>query len=122
MSPYVLIFVSVILGAVGQIFLKTGMGQLGIVEGIMSMLKPAELVRVFSNKFILLGFFNYGAASLLWLAVLSKMDVSRAYPFLSFGYVLTALLATYYLKETVTPYRWLGIFLMVIGGYFLFKS
>ncbi|MFQ5800491.1 MAG: EamA family transporter [Candidatus Hydrothermarchaeales archaeon] len=122
MSPYVLIFISIVLGAVGQIFLKTGMTQIGIVGGVTAMLKPAELFRVFSNKFILLGFFNYGVASLLWLAVLSKVDVSKAYPFLSFGYVITALLAVYYLKETVTPYRWLGIFLMIVGGYFLFKS
>ncbi|RMF91559.1 MAG: transporter [Methanobacteriota archaeon] len=122
MSPYALIFISVVLGAVGQIFLKTGMGELGAVNGVAEMLQPSELIRLFSNKFILLGFFNYGVASLLWLAVLSKVDVSKAYPFLSFGYVITALLATYYLKETVTPYRWLGIFLMIIGGYFLFKS
>lgn len=122
MSPYALIFISVVLGAVGQIFLKTGMGELGAVNGVAEMLRPSELIRLFSNKFILLGFFNYGVASLLWLAVLSKVDVSKAYPFLSFGYVITALLAAYYLKETVTPYRWLGIFLMIIGGYFLFKS
>lgn len=122
MSPYILIFISIVLGAVGQIFLKQGMTQFGIVDGIAPLLRSQELLRLFSNKFILLGFFNYGVASLLWLVILSKIDVSKAYPFLSFGYVLTALLASYHLKEVVPPYRWFGISLIMVGGYFLFKS
>jgi drug/metabolite transporter (DMT)-like permease len=122
MSPYTLIFASIILGAVGQIFLKHGMSQTGGAIEISSFLEPAQLSLLFTNKFILLGFLNYGVASMFWLAVLSKVDVSRAYPFLSFGYVLTALLASYYLNESITTYRWFGISLMVVGGYFLFKS
>jgi drug/metabolite transporter (DMT)-like permease len=122
MSPYVLIFLSIVLGAVGQIFLKHGMSQGGGVFEISGFLDAAQVSKIFTNKYILLGFLNYGVASLFWLAVLSRVDVSKAYPFLSFGYVITALLATYYLNETVTAYRWLGIFLMVLGGYFLFKN
>jgi drug/metabolite transporter (DMT)-like permease len=122
MSPYVLIFISIILGAVGQIFLKHGMAQNGGAIEISSFLNPDQLTALFTNKYILIGFLNYGVASIFWLAVLSKLDVSKAYPFLSFGYVLTALLATYYLNESMTAYRWLGISMMIIGGYFLFKS
>jgi len=121
MSPYLLIFISILLGAVGQVFLKHGITQVGGFT-VSTIIKPAELLRLFANRYILLGFLNYGVASLFWLAVLAKLDVSKAYPFLSFGYVLTALLAMYYLNENVTPYRWLGIALMIIGGYFLFKS
>jgi drug/metabolite transporter (DMT)-like permease len=122
MSPYLLIFISIILGAVGQIFLKHGMGQMGGAVEISAFLNRDQIISMFSNKYILIGFFNYGVASLFWLAVLSKLDVSKAYPFLSFGYVITAFLAMYYLNESMTSYRWLGISLMVVGGYFLFKS
>jgi drug/metabolite transporter (DMT)-like permease len=122
MSPYVLIFISIMLGAVGQILLKHGIGQVGGAIEISAFLDPTLVTRLFTNKFILIGFMNYGVASLFWLAVLSKVDVSKAYPFLSFGYVITALLATYYLKETVPTSRWLGISLMMLGGYFLFRS
>ncbi len=122
MSPYILIFISIILGAMGQIFLKHGMAQNGGTIEISAFLNPDQITSLFTNKYILIGFLNYGVASLFWLAVLSKLDVSKAYPFLSFGYVLTALLATYYLNESMTAYRWLGISMMIIGGYFLFKS
>ncbi len=122
MSPYVLIFISIILGAMGQIFLKHGMSQLGGAIEISAFLDSSQITRLATNKYIIIGFLNYGVASLFWLAVLSKLDVSRAYPFLSFGYVLTALLATYYLNESMNAYRWLGISMMITGGYFLFKS
>jgi drug/metabolite transporter (DMT)-like permease len=121
-SPYVLIFVSVLLGAVGQIFLKNGMIQVGGSFEMTAFMDPAQVLKLISNKFIILGFLNYGVASLFWLAILSKIDVSKAYPFLSFGYVITALLASYYLKESIPTYRWVGISLMIAGGYFLFKS
>jgi drug/metabolite transporter (DMT)-like permease len=122
MSPYLLIFISIILGAIGQIFLKHGMAQNGGAIEISSFLNLDQITSLFMNKYILLGFFNYGVASLFWLAVLSKLDVSKAYPFLSLGYVLTALLATYYLNESMSAYRWMGILMMIIGVYFLFKS
>jgi drug/metabolite transporter (DMT)-like permease len=121
-SPYVLIFVSVLLGAVGQIFLKNGMSHVGGSFEMTAFMDPAQVLKLISNKFIILGFLNYGVASLFWLAILSKIDVSKAYPFLSFGYVITALLASYYLKESIPTYRWVGISLMIAGGYFLFKS
>jgi len=122
MSPYILILISVLLGAVGQIFLKQGMSQFGAGFSVASFLDTNNLLKMVSNKFIVLGFINYGIATVVWLTILTKMDVSKAYPFLSFGYVITAVLAVYYLNESFSSYRWIGIFLMVLGGYFLFKS
>ncbi|MEA1907777.1 MAG: EamA family transporter, partial [Euryarchaeota archaeon] len=46
---------------------------------------------------------------------LSTPDVSFVYPLLSLGYVITAILAFVFLKETITMERWCGIFLVVVG-------
>jgi drug/metabolite transporter (DMT)-like permease len=58
------------------------------------------------------------AGTALWLVVLYRMEVSRAFPFLSLGFVLVMLVSRHYLKETVTSTRWLGVGL-IVGGIFL---
>jgi drug/metabolite transporter (DMT)-like permease len=58
------------------------------------------------------------AGTALWLVVLYRMEVSRAFPFLSLGFVLVMLVSRHYLKETVTATRWLGVGL-IVGGIFL---
>ena len=39
----------------------------------------------------------YALSILLWMAVLSKVEVSFAYPFLSIGYVVAAVVGYYFL-------------------------
>jgi len=47
--------------------------------------------------------------TVLWLAVLYRMEVSKAFPFLSIGFVLVILISRYHLKETISKARWLGL-------------
>lgn len=51
----------------------------------------------------------------LWLVVLYRMDVSRAFPFLSFGSILVVAFSRFYLAEHVPAYRWFGVALISIG-------
>lgn len=51
----------------------------------------------------------------LWLYVLYRMDVTRAYPFLSFGMIVVVAISRLYLKERVAPLRWAGVVLIAIG-------
>jgi undecaprenyl phosphate-alpha-L-ara4N flippase subunit ArnE len=55
------------------------------------------------------------AGTAAWLAVLYRMDVSRAFPFLSLNFVAVVLLSRFYLREHVPPARWAGVVLIVIG-------
>ncbi len=50
-----------------------------------------------------------------WLLVLYRMEVSKAFPFLSLQFVIVVLLARLYFHETVTAKRWLGVGLIVAG-------
>ena len=58
------------------------------------------------------------ASALAWIAVLSRLDLSVAYPFLALNFVLVTLVARFFLGESVPPLRWLGI-LVIIGGILL---
>ena len=55
------------------------------------------------------------AGTALWLLVLYRMDVSRAFPFLSLGSVLVVAVSRFYLKERVSAYRWIGVLLIAAG-------
>jgi drug/metabolite transporter (DMT)-like permease len=48
--------------------------------------------------------------------------VSQAYPVLSLGYVLTALLAWPLLGEAVSLHRWLGIAVIIAGVWLVARN
>lgn len=68
-----------------------------------------------SNPFVFAGLALAFLASLSWMAALSKLPLSRAYPFMALSYVAVFALAPLLLQESVTPVRWLGIALIVLG-------
>ncbi len=55
------------------------------------------------------------AGTALWLAVLYRMDVSRAFPFLSLTTVIVMAASRWYLREPVTLHRWAGVALIAVG-------
>ena len=67
------------------------------------------------EKFVVIGLSIYLISVVLWLIVLSKVDLSYAYPTLSISYVLTALLSRSFFKENVSKFRWLSIIIISIG-------
>ncbi|MGH7155332.1 MAG: EamA family transporter, partial [Acetobacteraceae bacterium] len=58
----------------------------------------------------------------LWLAVLSRVPVSAAYPMISIGFVIVALLGWAFLGETLTPTRVAGIAFICCGVLLVSRS
>ena len=110
-----LIFVAMLLGAAGQLSLKVGMNQVGAVESV-SMARPWEaFVPIFSQPLVWVGLALYGVSSLIWLIVLSRLDLSYAYPLLASMYIVLPLLSMVFLKESIPPLRWLGMLVVIAG-------
>jgi undecaprenyl phosphate-alpha-L-ara4N flippase subunit ArnE len=105
-----LIFTSVVLGAVGQVLLKMGALRVGGVADVGLL-----LWRILTNPHILAGFALYGVASVLWIVVLSRAPLSLAYPLLSLGYVLVLLASAYVFGETIPAVRVAGIAAILVG-------
>ncbi len=114
---YSLIFSSIGLAAIGQIVLKIGMAKNGEIS-----LAFGPLFRAFSNPFVLGGLFLYGVSLIIWLVVLSRENLSFAYPMVAFSYVLTTILAKVILKEDVSLFRWFGLSLILTGIICVAKS
>jgi drug/metabolite transporter (DMT)-like permease len=110
-NPLVLVLVAVALGAVGQFLMKSGMNQVGTIDS----LGVGMLTRMFSNPLVIFGFASYGVSSICYLVALSRLDLSVAYPMVGFGYILVMLISWLFLREPVSPVRWLGALLIFAG-------
>jgi drug/metabolite transporter (DMT)-like permease len=67
------------------------------------------------SRELLLAALLIGAGTAAWLCVLYRMDVSRAFPFLSLGTILVVAMSRIVLKESVSRWRWAGVALISIG-------
>jgi len=75
-------------------------------------------IQVLTNPSILLGIICLIAALLLYLAAISRFDLSYVLPMMALSYVLSALFASLILHEQISPIRWLGTWI-ISGGVFL---
>jgi multidrug transporter EmrE-like cation transporter len=122
MAKYIpLILSGVLLNAFAQIFLKKGMMAIGEFEFSWSNALPVA-TSVASSPSVVLGFACYIVSVLIWLLVLSRVEVSFAYPFLSVGYIVTAAFGYYAFHEHLSAYRISGIALICFGVYLISRS
>jgi len=109
-----LILLTVLLSAVAQLTLKLGVTSMNLEAALQSGLVQAGLAAA-GSPFVWLGLIIYGFSVALWLWVLSKVDLSVAYPFVGLGFVVTMLFGMFFLQESVTPTRAIGTFCIVVG-------
>ena len=96
----VIILLSVLLNGLAQILLRKGM----LIVGSVGLLDICHHIgALVTNIWLWIAMICYAISLLMWLSVLSKVEVSYAYPFLSVGYIV-AMLAGYFLfNENVSP-------------------
>jgi drug/metabolite transporter (DMT)-like permease len=117
-----LILLSVAFGVVGQIALKTGMTQIGRIGGGQALAPLATALRVLGTPLVLIGLACYGLGAVAWLIVLSRLDLSFAYPFLALNFLLITLGSRFVLHEPVSLLRWLGVLVIAAGVIIVARS
>jgi multidrug transporter EmrE-like cation transporter len=116
-----LILSGVLLNASAQLFLKKGMTMLGQFAFTLSDMAPIFL-RAALNPFIVAGLVSYAVSVLIWMLVLSRAEVSFAYPFLSVGYIVTAVAGYALFDENLSLIRIGGIVLICLGVILISRS
>ena len=112
----IILFVALVLEAVGVVFLSAGLKEVGEAKKITTQ-EVTRLVRTgITNRKILLGVLMETIFFAFLIVLLKRNDVSLIWPLTSLGFVLTAFSARLILHEQVTPMRWLGVALIVIGA------
>ena len=118
---YPLIFAGVLLNALGQLLLKAGANAVGSFEFVAHTIVPVA-TRLAFEPHILAGVLCYGVSLVVWVAGLSRVPVSIAYPLLSLGYVINAAAAWYLFGEALNAGRVAGIGLIMLGVYFVART
>ena len=109
--PLVLFDVS--LNVTAQMLLKTGMNRIGPL-GIQGA--GAKLAAILSSPFIWLGGASFVASMAVWLVIISRVNVSWAYPLMaSLSLLVVTLLGWYSLHEAVGALRVAGALLICAG-------
>jgi drug/metabolite transporter (DMT)-like permease len=121
MKQMILLLATVTLNVVGQLMMKRGMSSVGVISGDLSSMINM-LMRAFFNPYVVAGVGAYAFSSIFWLVLLSRVDLSYAYPALSLGYVLITLVSAFVLGEQVSGLRWAGVFVICFGVILISRS
>ena len=121
MKNFLLIFFSVTLAVCGQLSLKNGMLKIGFISLNLNNL-PTILIKALLSPFVLLGLGLFFISALSWLVVLSRVELSWAYPMVAMGYVITVFLSWFLFKENVTLIRIIGCLVTVLGVILISRS
>jgi drug/metabolite transporter (DMT)-like permease len=113
MDYWWLILISVTSGVAGQTAIKLGVSHPGASDAAHGL--GSLIAMIAGSPLVILGLGLYALGALAWIAVLSRMDLSLAYPFLALNFVLVALVSKFYLGETIPPLRWAGIVVICTG-------
>jgi drug/metabolite transporter (DMT)-like permease len=108
MKYMLLCVLNVISLAGGQILFKTGMKD-KVIDSV-----PAIIKMIFT-PFVFSGLVLYAFTAILWLYILSKIPISRAYPIQALAYPLVLIAAKIMFNENITMSRWFGIGIIVAG-------
>ncbi|MDR2852405.1 MAG: EamA family transporter [Burkholderiaceae bacterium] len=113
----------VLLNAVAQLLLKAGArtaGEITLSAGARALSRTA--LGLAQNPAILGGLGCYVISVVVWIVALSRVQVSVAYPMLSIGYIVNALLAWWLFGENLNAQRWLGIAVIIVGVVLVARS
>ena len=105
---YILLAVNVVLLVTGQVLWKYGLDKLG-------GLNAGNWLQVITSFPILAGLVLYVVATGIWFVILSRVNLSVAYPMQSIAYVLGMVAGFIFFKEAIPLNGWLGGLLVIMG-------
>ena len=106
----VYILLAVLLGTAAQLLLKAGTNATPV--GLALALEPR----------ILAGVACYAVSLVVWILALAKTPVSVAYPMVSLGFALNAVLAWWLLGENLSAMKLAGIGCIIVGVILVARS
>lgn len=96
---------SVALNAVGQLMFKAA----------RTAQPDASVLRLFLHLETWIGLCIYGLSAVCWLWVLARTPLSLAYPILSLTFPIVLMLSVLLFAEAISPLRWAGVGVIVVG-------
>jgi drug/metabolite transporter (DMT)-like permease len=117
----VYILIAVVGSAAGQLLLKKGMSTMGPLTISASQIFDI-LWRIGTNPYVVIGLFIYVCGTVFWLAALSRVDLSFAYPFASLSYIVMIVGGWQLFGERVDAWRVFGSLAIMAGVLLISRS
>lgn len=111
---YIYILFTILFTVYGQLAMKWRITKFGSLPDPL-IDKLFFLFRLVFDPVIFSSLLSAFVASLFWMAAMTKFNISYAYPFMSFSYVLVFIFSVYIFKEPITIYKLVGLLFIVIG-------
>ncbi|MBG18540.1 MAG: transporter [Rhizobiales bacterium] len=115
------ILFTVLTNAAAQLMLKQGMMTLGPLN-FTSETAIARIFQIVFNPWVFAGLATLVISMASHLFVLSKVELSFAYPFLSLAYVAVAVFAYFVFREDLNAWRIAGIAFICVGTVLIAQS
>jgi len=111
MNTYTVLSLAIILNALANILMKVAMRTQVKTTGIIKM-----TTQFFTNPVLFLGIFSFALALVAYCYVLSRLNLSIAYPLMtSLGFLIVILASWLFLGEAITRIQMIG-FAFIIAG------
>lgn len=117
-QEFSLLLVAVLASACGQLFLKLGAMQLGQVTSANAI---GHILSIATTPTLIAGLMAYGVGAVLYILVLTRVELSVAAPAASMIYLASVLIGVLVFKEDLSPGRLVGLGL-IMGGVVLVAS
>ena len=108
-----LVALTVLLTVYGQIIIKWQVGGLELPPGIIE--KILFVLRQYLNPWVLSAFLAAFLASMSWVAAMTMLELSFAYPFMSTSFILVIVLSAVLFNEPLTWQKLAGTAIIVLG-------
>lgn len=111
---YLYISITILLTVYGQLVIKWQVLKAGEFPGDADK-KFWFLLNLLLNPWVISAFLAALLASLAWMAAMTKLQLSHAYPFMSLAFVLVLIFSALFFHDPITQPKIIGIILIIIG-------
>lgn len=109
-----LVICTVLLTVYGQLIVKWRVNQAGPLP-VELVKKAVFLVSLLIDPWVVTVIPATLVAGLCWMAAMTKLELSYAYPFMSLAFVLVLILSAVLFHETVSMPKVLGMVIVILG-------
>lgn len=111
---YGFVAATVLLTVYGQVIIKWQVGKVGEFPAGASA-RVSYLAHFLLNPWVISALLGGLVAAFSWIAALSKLELSRAYPFTAASFMLVIVLSAIFFDEKLTAFKVAGALLVVLG-------
>lgn len=117
---YFFIALTILLTVYGQLILKWQVAQHAHL--VSTPFALSNIAALLLKPWVISGFAAAFAASLCWMAAISRMPLSKAYPYMAVNFVLVAIMAAWLFQEQLDGYKIAGTLIVIIGVLVISRS